>query len=78
MAILKKFYDLTIRVEGTSITSTRGILSNYIITLNDLISHVRIAKDDINVQIAYKEANLEEGKEVDPSLQYLKVYIVNC
>jgi len=78
MAILKKFYDLTIRAEGTSITSTRGILSNYITTLNDLISHVRRARDDIDVRIAYKEANLEKGEEVDPSLRYLKVYTVNC
>jgi len=48
MAILKKFYDLTIQAEGTYINSTRGILLNYITTLNDLVAHVREARNDIN------------------------------
>jgi hypothetical protein len=69
---------LTIRAEGTSITGTRGILSNYMTILNDLIGHVRTARDDIDVRIAHEEAHLEEGEEVDPSLRYLKVCTVNC
>jgi hypothetical protein len=68
MAILKLFYDLTIRAEGTYINGTRGILSNYMTTLNDLVAYVREARDDINVRIAYKELHLEDSKEVTPSL----------
>ena len=69
---------MTIRAKGTSLTRSRSILSNYITTLNDLIGHVRTARDDINVRIAHEEANLEEGEEVDPSLRYLKACTVNC
>ena len=49
IAILKPFYKLTKRVEGTTIISDRGILSNYITTLNSLLAHVREARDDINL-----------------------------
>jgi hypothetical protein len=71
MAILKKFYDLTKRGEGTSLTGDRGILSNYMTTLNDLLSHIRKARDDI-------EQRLKDPDQATESLKYLKVCIVNC
>ena len=40
MAILKPFYKLTKRAEGTTITGNRGILSNYMTTLNSLLAYV--------------------------------------
>ena len=78
MAILKKFYDLTIRAEGTHINGTRGILSNYMITLNDLVAHVREARDDIDQRIQDEERRLEDDEQASPSLRYLKVCTVNC
>ena len=68
MAILKLFYDLTIRAEGTHINGTRGILSNYMTTLNDLVAHVREARDDIDIRIAHEELHLEDNEEVSTSL----------
>jgi len=62
MAILKKFYDLTIRAEGTYINGTRGILLNYITTLNDLVAHVREARDDIDQRIKDEERRIKDDE----------------
>ena len=35
--ILKLFYDLTKRAEGTKLSGERGVLSDYMITLNILL-----------------------------------------
>ena len=71
MAILEPFYELTKRAEGTTITGDRGILSNYMTTLNSLLAHVREARDDIDLRLSNDDL-------VTEGLQYLKVYIVNC
>src|SRR6266536_5570953 len=71
MAILEPFYKLTIRAEGTTISSDRGILSNYMTTLNTLLAHVREARDDIDLR-------LNNDDLVTEQLKYLKVYTVNC
>ena len=36
MSILKKFYELTKRAEGTKLEADRGVLSDYMTTLNEL------------------------------------------
>ena len=52
MTILKKFMKLTKRAEGTDSQGDRGILSDYMTTLNGLIDHVRKHRDDINIRTA--------------------------
>jgi hypothetical protein len=52
MTILEKFMLLTKRAEGTDSQGDRGILSNYITTLNSLIDHVRGHRDDIDMRTA--------------------------
>ena len=39
MNIFKKFYDFTKRAEGTELSSDRGILSDYMTTLNTLLNY---------------------------------------
>jgi hypothetical protein len=55
IAILEPFYKLTKRAEGITITSDRGILSNYMTTLNSLLAHVREARDDIDLRLSNDE-----------------------
>ncbi len=71
MAILEPFYKLTKRAEGTTLTRDQGILSNYMTTLNDLLAHIREARDDIDRRLA-------DDDLVTEGLEYLKVCIVNC
>jgi hypothetical protein len=52
MAILEKFMLLTKRAEGTDSEGDRGILSDYMTTLNSLIGHVRGHRDDIDMRTA--------------------------
>jgi len=52
MTILEKFMKLTKRAEGTDSQGDRGILSDYMTTLNGLIDHVRKHRDDINIRTA--------------------------
>ena len=49
-AILTKFWELSVRAEGTKIQGDRGVLSDYMTTLNDLLNHVRLYRDDLNVR----------------------------
>jgi hypothetical protein len=46
--ILEKFMVLTKRAKGTESGADRGILSDYMTTLNGLIDHVRRHRDEIN------------------------------
>jgi hypothetical protein len=71
LSILKPFYDLTKRAEGNSLRSERGILSDYLTTLNKLIVHVKDRRDDL-VRRA-DDPNLRTS-----STDYLRVCIVNC
>jgi hypothetical protein len=41
MKILEMFYKLTKRSEGTKLQSDRSVLSDYLLTLNILIDHIR-------------------------------------
>jgi len=59
IAILEPFYKLTKRAEGTTITGDRGILSNYITTLNSLLAHIREARDNINLQLSNDDLVIE-------------------
>ena len=56
LTILEKFMKLTKRAEGTDSQGDRGILSDYMTTLNSLIDHVRKHRDDINARTT-DEAN---------------------
>jgi Zn-finger protein len=42
---LEVFYKLTKRAEGTYIKGHRGVLSDYMCTINNLIKHVRFHRD---------------------------------
>jgi hypothetical protein len=59
IAILEPFYKLTKRAKGIIITSNRGILSNYIITLNSLLAYIREARDDIDLQLSNDNLAIE-------------------
>lgn len=71
MDILKKFYDLTKRAEGTKLSSDRGVLSDYMATLNELLNHVRELRDDYNIKA-------EDASLSTPSVQHLRNCVVNC
>jgi hypothetical protein len=71
MDILKKFYELTKYTEGTKLSSDRGVLSDYITIMNELIKHVRSIRDDIRVRS-------EDPLLVTPALEHLKTYSINC
>ena len=68
--ILKKFIVLIKRAEGINVRADRGILSDYITILNNLIAHVRTWRDDIEARII----NVAKASKSD---LYLKTYIVN-
>lgn len=71
MAILEKFYMLTKRAEGTKLSSDRGVLSDYMTTLNELLNHTRMLRDDLNVRA-------DNPGLSTPSIQHLQTCIVNC
>jgi hypothetical protein len=48
--ILEKFMLLIKRAEGTNAGADRGILSDYMTTLNSLINYVREHRDDIDIR----------------------------
>jgi hypothetical protein len=58
------------RAKGTDAGADRGILSDYMTTLNSLIAHIRIWRDDI-------EARTVDVAKASKSDLYLKTYIVN-
>jgi hypothetical protein len=70
MTILEKFIVLIKRAEGTDARADRGILSDYMTTLNNLIAHVRTWRDDI-------EARTIDVAKASKSDLHLKTYIVN-
>ena len=70
-AILTKFWELSVRAEGTKIQGDRGVLSDYMTTLNDLLNHVRLYRDDLNVRADDTELST-------PAIQHLSTCIVNC
>lgn len=70
ISILKKFYELTKRAEGTMLESDRGVLSDYMTTLNELLKHVRLIRDDLNVRANNPELST-------PSIQHLRTCITN-
>ena len=46
--------DVTFQ-QGTTIAGDRGILSNYMTTLNSLLAHVQEARDDIDLRLSNDE-----------------------
>ena len=70
MTILEKFMVLIKRAEGTDARADRGILSDYMTTLNNLIAHVRTWRDDIEARII----NVAKASKSD---LHLKTCIVN-
>jgi len=70
MTILEKFMVLIKRAEGTDVGADRGILSDYMTTLNNLIDYIWKHRDDINAHITDK-ANVSSFNI------YLKEYIIN-
>jgi hypothetical protein len=64
--ILRPFYDLTKRAEGD-----RGVLSDYLTTLNKLLAHVRERRDDLILRD--NTAHLST-----PATNHLRACIVNC
>ena len=71
MTILEKFMVLIKRAEGTDAGADRGILSDYMTTLNSLIAHIRMWRDDI-------EARTVDVAKASKSDLHLKTCIVNC
>jgi hypothetical protein len=69
--ILIKFWELSVRAEGTKIQGDRGVLSDYMTTLNTLLNHVRGWRDDLNIRADDEELST-------PAIQHLKACIVNC
>ena len=70
MAILEKFMLLIKRAEGNNSEGDRGVLSNYMTTMNELLNHVRKHRDDINIR------TFDEDNASSTDL-HLKAYIVN-
>ncbi|KAJ8068934.1 hypothetical protein OCU04_002616 [Sclerotinia nivalis] len=71
MDILSVFFTLTKRSEGISNEFKRGILSDYITSLNILIDHIRHKHDDLKIRA-------ETPGICISSIQYLRAYVVNC
>lgn len=69
--ILYKFYILTKRAEGSSMNSDRGVLADYMVTMNTLLEHVRLLRDRFEYEVTVEELNT-------PSKQYLRTCTVNC
>jgi len=69
--ILEKFWQLSERAEGTKIQGDRGILSDYMTTLNGLLNHVREYRDDLNIRA-------DDEELTTPTIQHLRACIVNC
>lgn len=68
--ILQIFFTLTKRAESSKSTAERGVLADYMTTLNILLDHVRNLRDDYTLKVA-----------VDPtstSNVYLKTCTINC
>jgi hypothetical protein len=71
LAILEKFYDMTKRAEGSRVDGDRGVLSDYMTTLNELLNHVRLARDDLNIRADNPELSTD-------GIKHLRACIVNC
>ena len=71
VSILEKFYRLTKRAEGTTLSSDRGVLSDYMTTLNELLNHTRDVRDDLILRADNPDFST-------PSIQHLRICIVNC
>jgi hypothetical protein len=71
MRILEKFYVLTKRGEGTKLQGDRGILSDYMTTLNSLLLHMKEIKDDFDTRAKSQSTST-------PSVVYINQCIINC
>jgi hypothetical protein len=71
VAFLEKFYALTKRAEGSKLSSDRGVLSDYMTTINVLLKHAREYRDEINFRA-------ENHDLTSPGIRQLRACIVNC
>lgn len=71
LTFLEKFYTFTKRAEGSKLSSDRGVLSDYMTTLNILLKHVREYRDDFNFRA-------ENTDLTSPGIRQLCACIVNC
>lgn len=71
MTILKPFYIYTKRAEGKSTSSDRGIVSEYLVSLNQLLDHVRIHRQKLAKRIIALQ--LDES-----SAEILRTCLLNC
>lgn len=71
MVILKPFYTYTKRAEGKDTSSDRGVLSDYIVTLNTLLDHVRTLRQALPARV--------EAIQLSPtSVEHLQTALLNC
>ena len=73
MTIMEKFMKWTKRAEGTNTGADRGVLSDYMTTLNGLIDHVRTHRDDINTRTNDGDESFASQSDI-----HLRQCIVNC
>ncbi|HEX3523491.1 MAG TPA: hAT transposon family protein [Stellaceae bacterium] len=71
LKFLQPFYVLTKRAEGTKLTGDRGVLSDYMTTLNSLLKHVREARDELDVRAA-------DPCLTTQSTEFLRTCVLNC
>jgi hypothetical protein len=57
MHILKDFEKLTRWAEGAQIQGDRGVLSNYLTIINELLHHMKAIRDDLALRAADEELN---------------------
>jgi hypothetical protein len=70
-SVLEKFFELTKRAESAKLSSDRGVLSNYIVTLNQLLVHVQEKRDSFT-------AAANNPDFYTPAIEHLRVCTVNC
>jgi hypothetical protein len=70
-SFLEPFYKLTLRAEGSKITGDRGVLSDYLTTLQSLLGHTRQSRDDFIARANNPDTDSE-------TIQFLRVCTVSC
>lgn len=68
---LEPFYALTLRAQGSKITGDRGVLSDYMTTLQALLDHTRQSRDDFVARANNPTTDSE-------TVRFLRACAVNC
>jgi len=69
--ILKPFYTFTKRAEGKGHSADRGVVSEYLVTLNELLLHIRTARNDLAARVL-------DIKLQDDAIDFLKTSLLSC